>query len=231
MENFNRQEQAEYEHFYRAGYFAGRWVCAEIEKEEMMEMNLQIAKGLFNKQAAIDELRDTAERDDLTNLLRRNAFMEQVGERFQRASRVIDFERSHSVLVFDLDNFKKINDSFGHCIGDDCIEHTGIILGESISRENDLACRWGGEEFVVLLGDTDLEGAKVVAARIQATINEYIPGSETHTEPGGRLGVSIGIAEYQQGTDFMTAFNEADANLLSAKQLTPEKNQIFAPGS
>lgn len=231
MERFNKQEQAEYEHFYRAGYFAGRWIRAEIEKEDMMELNLQIAKGLFKKQTAIEELRDTAERDDLTGLLRRNAFTEQVSERFQRASRVIDFERCHSVLVFDLDNFKKINDNLGHGVGDDCIEYTGIILGESISRENDLACRWGGEEFVVLLGDTDLDGAKVVARRIQAAINEYIPGSDTHTEQGDRLGVSIGIAEYQQGTDFMSAFNVADANLLLAKQMTPEKNQIYAPDS
>lgn len=231
MESYNRQEQAEYEHFYRAGYFAGRWVRAEIEKQDIMETNLQIARGLFKKQNVIDTLRDTVERDDLTGVLRRNAFMQQVEERFQRASRVIDFERCHSVLVFDLDNFKKINDSLGHGVGDDCIAYTGIILNDSISRENDLACRWGGEEFVVLLGDTDLEGAKVVAGRIQDMINEYIPGSETHTGEGDRLGVSIGIAEYQQGTDFMTAFNEADANLLLAKQMAPEKNQIYAPGS
>lgn len=223
--------QAEYEHFYRAGYFAGRWIRAEIEKQQMIETNLHIAHGLLKKQDVIDTLRDTVERDDLTGTLRRNAFLQQVEERFQHASRVIDLERSHSVLVLDLDNFKKINDNLGHGVGDDCIRYTGSTINETISRDNDLACRWGGEEFVVLLGDTDLDGAKVVASRIQSAINEYIPGAETHTEQAERLGISIGITEYQQGTDFMAAFNEADANLLLAKQLNPEKNQIYVPGS
>lgn len=225
------QMQAEYEHFYRAGYFAGRWIRAEIEKQEMTKTTLRVVRGLANKQDTIDSLRDTVERDDLTGTLRRNAFMQQIEERFQRASRVIDFERCHSVLVLDLDNFKKINDSLGHGVGDDCIRYTGNTINETISRDNDLACRWGGEEFVVLLGDTDLDGAKVVANRIQSAINKYMPGAGTHTGQIERLGISIGITEYQQGTDFMAAFNEADAHLLLAKQLTPAKNQIYAPGS
>lgn len=226
MEQFNKAEQAEYDKFYRTGYFAGRWIRAELEKEEMIEANLDIARGLYRKQDIIDKLRGKADYDDLTGLLRRNSFMAEIREKYERKQRVIDLERCHTVLVLDLDNFKRINDEIGHSAGDACLEFSGLMIGEAIRRDNDLACRWGGEEFVVLLGDTDMNGAQTVARKIQRAINEY-EHDEVSGASIGQLGVSIGIAEYQHGTDFLTAFNAADALLLEAKQFAPEKNQIF----
>lgn len=226
MEQFNPAEQAEYDKFYRTGYFAGRWIRAEMEKEAMIEANLDIARGLYRKQDIIDKLTGKANYDDLTGLMRRNSFIAEVSERFERKQRVIDLERCHAVLVLDLDNFKRINDELGHSIGDACLEYTGIMISESVHRDNDLACRWGGEEFVVLLGDTDVRGARAVATKIQAAINDY-EYVDLDSPSSGRLGVSIGIAEYQHGTDFLSAFNAADALLLEAKQFAPEKNQIF----
>lgn len=226
MEQFTGQEQAEYEKFYRTGYFAGRWIRAELEKEEMMETNLHIARGLYRKQDLIDKLRGKADYDDLTGLLRRNSFMAEIRERYERKQRVIDLERCHAVLVLDLDNFKRINDELGHSTGDACLEYTGIMINETVHRDNDLACRWGGEEFVVFLGDTDMDGARSVAEKIQTAINEYAPG-RIEGIADNKLGVSIGMAEYQHGTDFLDAFKSADELLLLAKQHAPEKNQIF----
>lgn len=226
MEQFTGQEQAEYEKFYRTGYFAGRWIRAELEKQAMFETNLNIARGLYRKQDQIDRLKGKARTDDLTGLQRRNSFMAAVRERFERKNRIADLDRRHAVLVLDLDNFKRINDELGHSIGDDCLEYTGIMINETVHRDNDLACRWGGEEFVVFLGDTDMDGARTVADKIQAAINEYSSG-ELEGSSSSRLGISIGIAEYPHGTDFMAAFKTADELLLLAKQHVPEKNQIF----
>lgn len=226
MEQFTGQEQAEYEKFYRTGYFAGRWIRAELEKEEMMETNLHIARGLYRKQDLIDKLRDKADFDDLTGLLRRNSFMSEIRERYEQKQRAIDLKRRHAVLVLDLDNFKRINDELGHSTGDTCLEYVGIMIGESVRRDNDLACRWGGEEFVVFLGDTNMDGARAVADKIQAVINEYSPGRIDGTTDD-KLGVSIGIAEYEHGTSFIDAFKSADELLLLAKQYSPDKNQIF----
>lgn len=230
MENYSKSERAEYDKFYRTGYFAGRWVRAELEKDEMLELNLNIARGLYRKQDIINRLQDEVDTDDLTNLMRRNSFMTEIRERFERKQRIVDLERRHAVLVLDLDNFKHINDELGHSIGDSCLEYTGLIINETVRRDSDLACRWGGEEFTILLGDTDIGGARTVASKIQSSVNEFdylnLDGASV-----GRLGVSIGIAEYQHGTDFMTAFDIADARLLEAKQFVPAKNQIFSGDS
>jgi diguanylate cyclase (GGDEF)-like protein len=217
---FEGEERAEYERFYNHGRLVGNWVRAEYEKEEQMEINLNLAHGMFKRQDVINSLRETAEYDSLTGLMRRETFLETIETRFQTPRRPADLGKTHAVLFLDLDNFGPINKMLGHAAGDKCLAHTGNIINQNLQRADDFASRWGGEEFVVFLGDTNIEGAGLVAKLIQQGINGYVPSSEV-----GWLGVSIGITEYSHGTPFKSAINRADEAMLRAKDAVG-KNEI-----
>ena len=97
-----------------------------------------------------------------------------------------------SLLLVDIDHFKRYNDSLGHLAGDDALRRVGRLLHECLQREGDVACRYGGEEFAIILANTRLEGAEHLAARIHERLAELaLPHPES---PLGRLTLSIGIA-------------------------------------
>ncbi|HSK19114.1 MAG TPA: GGDEF domain-containing protein [Longimicrobiales bacterium] len=114
----------------------------------------------------LDRMRETAARDPLTQLRNRRAFDEVFTAETVRFAR---YGRPLSLLVIDLDHFKSINDQFGHEAGDDVLCRTARIIEASI-RDIDTAARFGGEEFVVLLPETDIASALDVAERIRATV-------------------------------------------------------------
>jgi diguanylate cyclase (GGDEF)-like protein len=114
----------------------------------------------------IDRIRETAARDPLTQLRNRRAFDEVFESETVRFAR---YGRPLSLLVIDLDHFKSINDQFGHEAGDDVLCRTARVIEASI-RDIDTAARFGGEEFVVLLPETDIASALDVAERIRATV-------------------------------------------------------------
>jgi diguanylate cyclase (GGDEF)-like protein len=112
---------------------------------------------------AMEKLRDMASVDVLTGLKNRRFFFDAAHEELKRARR---YEQPLSVLLFDVDHFKKINDVFGHPAGDEVLRRVGELLGGH-AREIDVVARYGGEEFVMLLPNTDEEGAYVVAERVR----------------------------------------------------------------
>lgn len=225
VEEFSESEAWRIEQARQQGYLLGRYIRLAIEKEELEEQNLQIAKGLFRREDLIIELRELADYDDLTDLLHRAPFEQIVNERFVTSERGSDQGKVHSLLVLDLDDFKYVNDTFGHTEGDICLRQTGQAINQNLHRDNDFACRWGGEEFVIVLGDTGHEGAIEVARSIQQDINAIIPGTKPHQ--GKRLGATIGIAQFSQGSKFQPIFDLADEAMLQAKKDSQEKNQII----
>lgn len=194
----------------------------------LADLNLQIAKGLHRRQDIITELREAADYDDLTGLYSRKPFLKLVREQFveSRHHRQNEGQRSHSLLLLDLDDFKMVNDVLGHDEGDACLKYVAKSIREHTQRDNDYACRWGGEEFVIVLGDTEIDGAVAVAEHIQAAINVKIPGEDTD-KPLGRLGATIAIAQFPQGSFFKPVFQAADESLLFSKKNTRGKNEII----
>jgi diguanylate cyclase (GGDEF)-like protein len=148
--------------------------------------------------------------DGLTKLNNHRFFQDQLGREIKRISRT---GKGLSMLMIDIDDFKKLNDTFGHSAGDEFLVQTATLLRESI-RETDLVARYGGEEFVVLATGTPLEGAVILAEKIRMAIAEASFIVDDSMRPR-KSTVSIGVAEFKGSrSDF---FRSADAALYRAK--------------
>lgn len=167
-------------------------------------------------QAALEVNKRLATTDELTGLYNRRYFMEKLAQ--QKALS----ERNNSDFVIfycDLDHFKNINDTFGHHTGDIVLQKFSEILKSSI-REIDYAARFGGEEFVGLLVDTDLENAKKVTERIRASIASY---NFNDVAPSLHSSVSIGMANFKQFNTIQETLMSADNRMYHAKHIGRNK--------
>jgi len=158
-----------------------------------------------------DRLSRLADTDSLSGLPNRRAFQKTLSQFVARA------ERNHSVFsvaVIDIDNFKRINDSYGHACGDDVIKHVAKMMQE-YSRLSDFVARIGGEEFVVLMSDIPIEGAMRLAERVRRAVDTYPCLSE---QGEIKVSVSIGIAQWRDAMKDRSLFEAADKALYEAKQ-------------
>ena len=163
------------------------------------------------------KLREKAEnevrKDFLTGLWNRLGFEERVKEETERARR---YGRPLSLIMIDIDNFKAINDSFGHPLGDIVLQKVAHVLKSGV-REPDFVARIGGEEFVMLLPETDLKGAAEVAHRVRLEVEKCVvetPKGVIHVT------VSVGISSdcCRDDSDFAQIIGNADKALYVAKQ-------------
>jgi diguanylate cyclase (GGDEF)-like protein len=155
-----------------------------------------------------EELERLSTTDALTKLYNRRYLMTRLEEEGRRARRS---DRPFSMLMIDVDHFKRYNDTYGHQAGDEVLAGVAAALQECV-REVDCAARYGGEEFVVVLPETPAEGAIDVAARIRSRLS-------AEAFPGGKVTVSLGIAEFPadgETPDFV--LRAADAALYRAKR-------------
>ncbi len=164
-------------------------------------------------QAEIVRAREDALSDGLTGLANRRRFDTAL---VSCLAEVADQPSGPSLLMADIDHFKKINDSYGHLFGDKVIRSIAQILKDNV-RGNDLAARYGGEEFVILLPDTPLTGAHAVAEKIRNTVAGCRILRTGSNEPIAAISISIGVAHYcgsESPTDFVS---RADAALYTSK--------------
>jgi diguanylate cyclase (GGDEF)-like protein len=173
----------------------------------------------MRSQQALQEARDRLEemslKDGLTNVANRRCFDQVLELEWHRATRS---QRPLSLLLIDIDLFKIINDRYGHGRGDDCLVKVAIALQSMLFRNTDLLARYGGDEFAVILPDTDSSGAKNVAARMQKVVAELEIANESAF--GRFVTLSIGIATYQfpgAGTA-NTLLETSDQALYTAKE-------------
>lgn len=157
------------------------------------------------------ELETLVRTDALTGLANRREFM----TRLEREShRQVRSGRPLSIVLFDVDHFKQVNDRWGHPMGDEVLARIGQLLRSHTRVQVDTAARYGGEEFILLLPDTGVNEACLVAEKITARLRE-----ERFVADGGAFNVtqSVGIAQVVQG-DVDEALRAADRNLYQAKQ-------------
>lgn len=149
-----------------------------------------------------------ATHDQLTGLFNRQKFNDVFAKEIKRGKR---YGNSLSLMIFDIDDFKKFNDDFGHAVGDEVLKAIAKIVSNSI-REHDIAVRWGGEEFLILLPQTDVEGAMQVSEKIRTAIESY----ESEQIPR-QITASFGVTEIIEEDDEDSLLNKADKALYEAK--------------
>ncbi|MFC1501609.1 GGDEF domain-containing protein [Elusimicrobiota bacterium] len=170
----------------------------------------QISLG-FNRVKLFEEVKEKSRKDSLTGLYLRRYFLERLEEEMQRAKR---YESSFSILMIDIDHFKRINDTHGHVVGDNTLQAIAKILETSL-RPVDLIGRYGGEEFVVLLSQTSIEESTKIANKIREKIGKHkFHGNKRIF----KLAVSIGISHYpNDGHKTQDLLRYADKALYWAK--------------
>ncbi len=156
------------------------------------------------------ELRELLTRDYLTNLASRQGFEPVFNQMLRSAERS---DESLSILLIDIDHFKKVNDQLGHLEGDVVLQTMADILRDSV-RACDAICRWGGEEFIVAFANCDAKSAFIIAEKIRHLSAEKLSNSTGSKEP---ITVSIGIAEYDLNETSDQLFSRADEALYRAK--------------
>lgn len=161
-------------------------------------------------QAMANELRELSMRDALTRLHNRRYFDEQGRQLWGQSTR---YQRPLSVVLADVDHFKRINDSYSHAIGDEVLRRIGEVFNTQL-RSTDLVARYGGEEFVIAFPETPLAQAEQVCELLRQRIESY-DWEQVH--PGLRVTMSFGLCNAQQQSDFEAALHEADALLYKAK--------------
>lgn len=152
-----------------------------VKMSDIMQKKLNSLTGEMERLSIIDEL---------TNLYNRRFFNETYQKQWDNAARL----QTHlGVLMVDIDYFKKYNDAYGHLQGDICLQKIAATIQKSVERPIDFVFRYGGEEFIVLLPDTNLNGCACVAERIRANV-ESLDFSLTVETSARKVTVSVGIA-------------------------------------
>lgn len=165
-----------------------------------------------------DQLERQATADPLTRLLNRRGLAERLQQEVARAKR---YEHPLSLLLFDVDRLKEINDRHGHYAGDSALRQVATAIGQG-SRATDWAGRWGGDEFLLIAPSTGCEPARILAERIRQLACRR-PGADP-------LGVSVGVATWQEGEmEAEVLLAAADAALYRAKQ--EGRNRVVSAGA
>lgn len=176
------------------------------------ELKIRIESTDGGLHELIDEMYRSSKIDALTNLLNRRSFEERMDEEFS-------VSRRHGMLsclaILDIDHFKSINDTRGHDAGDEVLRRLAAILKEEV-RTGDLVGRWGGEEFVVYVRQSDLEGAK----RLLDRLRHYVAHTPIELVTGEAINItfSAGVVSLHDSSDWRQSLSRADEGLYQSKE-------------
>lgn len=176
----------------------------KVLSEELSKANTEMSE-LKEK---LNESKKEAISDALTGLLNRRGCEEKLDK--------LDIEQTHTSLVIDIDHFKKINDNFGHFIGDKVLQRVANSIKATIS-DLDIAVRYGGEEFIVVIVNKDISQAKSIAERIRLSVSNLKLKEKSSDSYLPQVSVSIGVAQTKGEREWQQVFERADKALYEAK--------------
>ncbi len=181
---------------------------------EKMKMDFQTrTQEMDQLKGELEAMRHKASTDALTGLTNNTTFFEILEE---ETAKVTESQEHLCLVMLDIDHFKRVNDSYGHLVGDKVIRYVARTLKESI-KGKDNAARYGGEEFAIILPDTPLNGAVSLVEKIRKTIEASKLVRTGSREPIGRITVSAGVARYLQGEETKNLVERADKALYRSK--------------
>lgn len=187
----------------------------QAKARELEETNLEI-------QLAKQKLEGLARTDPLTHLLNRRGMEERIRYEIQRFKR---YQKPFSVIISDIDNFKNVNDTWGHDCGDFVLKSVAELMG-NIARKIDIVCRWGGEEFLLLLPETELEGGVTLAEKIKDLIS-ITPYQFNDIDL--QFSMTFGVSIFDGTKNVDDVIKEADEALYYGKN--HGKNQVVQYGT
>lgn len=194
-----------------------------FEKEDLqpLESVADICAAAIQNASYFDRVSQLAYVDGLTGIHNRRYFEMRIGEELDRASRS---HQKMSLIMVDIDHFKRLNDEFGHLLGDEVLRMVSSMMKQQV-RKHDLVCRYGGEEFVIVVIDTGIENAVRVAEKLRRQIeNHHFPGVARPVT------ISCGVADYpDHGLSRDEVVAAADAAMYAAKQAG--RNRVRAASS
>lgn len=182
----------------------------EVNKRiaSLVENNKNLEKEIEARREAEENLNEIIVRDYLTKLYNRlfaNKKLEELTQSFY------SHNHNFTLIILDIDNFKYVNDTFGHDVGDEVIKSVARNI-ELTTRQTDYVVRWGGEEFLIILNNSNLSAGIYVAEKIRKTVANF------EISEVGKITISLGVAEMERGHSYEDVINRADEFLLKAKK-------------
>ncbi len=190
-----------------------------------------LSKNIRDNEIILQELLERSRKlsvtDGLTDLYNQSYFFKMLKLQLERAKR---YESTFSVIIFDVDHFKSYNDHNGHIHGSEALAKIGGIM-KSVFRASDILAKYGGDEFVVILPNTDRVGAFLAADRLRDTIeNESFAGEEN--QPMGKITISVGVATFpEHGAGEEEILEKADRAMYLAKEAGRNRTVIYSEKS
>lgn len=179
--------------------------------QNKMQVSSDDLKQLYKE---LEKSQQEAQTDELTKLINRRGLEKRFElERVRAKQHSIPF----SIIMLDIDHFKKVNDTFGHLVGDGLLKSLAALLKSQLRRD-DVAARYGGEEFLILLPETDLNGARAVARKFQETMAAKEWKLKESGKTMGKITVSMGVALYNLQETGEELIKRADDALYKAKE-------------
>lgn len=183
-------------------------------EQRVQERTLELNIALQELEEANRELEQKNTIDELTGLFNRRYYDQKLLAEFRRSRRNLT---PLSLVVIDIDHFKTINDQFGHTGGDTCLITLAKLIKQCLRRSSDIGCRYGGEEFCLILPETDTDGAISIAEELR---KQVVTTSFVIEQESISLTISCGVSTYKQQSDVdpIDIFNAADKALYQAKE-------------
>ena len=211
----------------RDGHYVYKWIFKTIDDSgillilkkgqelsndamELINQSLEILADSLRRGLEYEDLFERASSDPLTGLANRRVFDDRITGMIDSARR---YNRPLTMILMDLDRFKKINDNLGHQVGDEVLVSVADVLSNAV-RSTDLLVRMGGDEFVLVLDNTDQKSARILAERLCGGVDEL----NVWANRSSKLGISIGLAELQEDESLREWFDRTDDILYHAKE-------------
>ncbi len=172
----------------------------------------------------LEQVREESLTDALTGIANRKAFDQQLEQVYQSS---MQQQSPFCLVISDIDHFKKFNDTFGHLVGDKVLRYVATTI-KSCVKGKDLAARFGGEEFVLILPQTELKDARVVADQIRQAVSVRELKDKRANKDYGRITISLGVAQFQGDEQPLEILSRADQALYQAKENGRNRVEIAA---